>query len=316
MIQTSSSSLLQIEITTVIIIQDGIEIDNIDLKTINQSAAQIIENCKETYQDRLVLSDSGSERFTIFEEYTKCVKKGVTQKQSYEKIVDDGKCGVASMCLQAKDISNHPERNYLLLLMNAGWAIAYGIYIVGNQVQRKYCAIPYAALIMNIMWEFLFSYIWTHKMSKQQIYAHIVWFWLDALLAIQYVWFESKQIRKAPLWYLLLTVTLAVSVICFVYELNDYGGIYSAYVQNLVMSLLFVREVLVSVPSSKVNQDPWVTWIAGIFRLIGTAAMSLYLAEATCGPKEQPSLLLLFLYYAIFILDIVYVFVSYKLWKK
>ena len=296
----------------VIIIQHGIEVDMADLKTINQSSPQIIDDCKNTYQRRLV--SASNDVSNIFEEMTNCVKKGITLKQSFDKMADNRSCGVASLCLHAKKDSNNANRHYLLYIMNACWAIAYCMYIVGNQVQKKYCSVPFAALVMNIVWEFVFSFMWTQNMNRQQIYAHYVWFWLDAVLVAQFLWFEWKSIQKYRLWHILLTVTLTVFLVCFIVELNDYGGIYTGYVQNLVMSILFTREVLVVGGPSLKTRDPWTTWIAGLFRLIGTAAVSVYMSDAIQSRDSETSLLLYFLYYGVFIWDAVYVVVALKLW--
>lgn len=193
------------------------------------------------------------------------------------------------------------------------WSLAYVLYIAGSQKHARYRGVPFPALALNLAWEFAFSFVWTKAQSVAQLVIHRAWLGLDVLLAVQFIRFEWKKVRRHLVWYLLLAVTLGTFLFVFIVELNDYTGTYMAFGQNLVMSILFVEQALET--GTERNSDPWTTWVAGALRLVGTAAPSAAIFQMYYDPdaeKSQP--LLPFLFVGCFVWDALYVFVTFKRW--
>ena len=101
---------------------------------------------------------------------------------------------------------------------------------------------PIVALGLNIAWEATFSFIYPHH--SPQVYVNIIWFAVDCLILIQVLWFGPREFPKQPLWRFYLVVVLTVGscfaiIITVTLQLVDFDGAYSAFSQNLVMSILF-----------------------------------------------------------------------------
>mmetsp|Transcript_6987 Transcript_6987/g.9084 ORF Transcript_6987/g.9084 Transcript_6987/m.9084 type:complete len:252 (+) Transcript_6987:78-833(+) len=227
-------------------------------------------------------------------------------------------CRLASLCLEEQeDPYSFP---YWRETSALGWTFAYIIYIIGSQKHKQYRGVPFAALVLNLAWEFAFSFVWIENQSRVQLIIHYVWLGFDVMLALQFLRFEWKNFCQYRTWYLLLAVTLSLFLFIFIVELSDYTGTYMAFGQNLIMSIMFVQDAL-TMESSRCGDDPWTTWIAGLLRLIGTAAASIGIFPLIYdshqhSPEKKPQPLLPFFFVFCFIWDMYYVYLTLKLWSS
>ena len=163
---------------------------------------------------------------------------------------------------------------------------------------------PLTALCANISWEFIFSFI--HPHGPPQIYVNYVWLLFDGIIVFQAVKFGVRDFSKSvsvklfyPYFALILLLTFC-AVLFVTREFKDWDGKYAAFGQNLMMSVLFVTMLLKR--NSVVGQSLYIA----LFKMIGTLLPSILFYRLF--PK---SVLLNFLYVAIFIFDLIYVVLLY-----
>jgi len=188
----------------------------------------------------------------------------------------------------------------LFLKLGSGllWTLAY-ILILRRGWKDKTYGMPIAALAANLGWEFLFSFVLPHKAPQLQV--NYVWFLFDLGLLWQCARFGKWEQRHPWVrknFFLILPASLLcgfLSVYTITLEFSDRDGMYAAFGQNLMMSILFVAMLLE-------RDDPrgQSMWIA-IAKMIGTIFPSILFHL-----KYPGSPLLNFLYVAIFLFDLLY----------
>ena len=194
----------------------------------------------------------------------------------------------------------------LMLCSGAFWTLTY-ILIIKRGVKEKTYGIPLAALCANISWEFIFSFV--HPHPSPQIYINIFWFLLDFIILFQLFKFWQSEFTNLPknLFYsaFLLTIVTSFCLVLFITnEFDDWDGAYAAFGANLTMSILFVT--MLYRRNSLRGQSIYIA----IFKMIGTAFASI--AFYLFAPVSKGSILLPFLYVAIFVFDLIYVILVYK----
>lgn len=137
--------------------------------------------------------------------------------------------------------------------------------------EKTYC-MPMFALFFNISWEFIFAFIFSPGAGDVQTYITAVWFLLDALIVGTYFLYGRKYFPKTveQKWFLPWSVLALVVSFLFVYlisvDLSDYIGLYAAFLQNLMMSVLFI-DMLV-----KRGSPEGQSLIIAVFKCLGTMA--------------------------------------------
>jgi hypothetical protein len=127
------------------------------------------------------------------------------------------------------------------------WSIAY-LLLIKRGYQDKACGMPLGALGLNIAWEFIFAFVFPQA-GIQRI-VNIAWFVLDVFIVAEYLAFESRRRPKdmpAALFFggfLAILATAYLTVLLVTREFDNYGGYYTAFGQNLLMSILFIRMLL------------------------------------------------------------------------
>jgi hypothetical protein len=135
----------------------------------------------------------------------------------------------------------------LAVASGAFWSAAY-LLIIRRGFQDKACGMPMAALCLNISWEFLFSFVFLP--SPVQRVINIAWFVLDLVIVAEFLVYDRARrpaTISAALFYgsfasILATAFLAVLLVTR--EFANWGGYYTAFGQNLLMSILFIRMLL------------------------------------------------------------------------
>ncbi len=134
----------------------------------------------------------------------------------------------------------------LKIISGVCWSLTY-IILIKNGFKYKTYGMPFFALALNLSWEFIYSfYQFDPSNISLQRGINILWLLLDVVLLYQYFKYGIKEfvLKNNKLFYLW---SIAVLVICFVVELlflqefgRNYGAKYSAFLQNLIMSILFI----------------------------------------------------------------------------
>jgi hypothetical protein len=192
----------------------------------------------------------------------------------------------------------------LTLLSGICWTIVY-LDLINRGFRDKTCGMPFLALAFNIVWEFIYAFVIYQGFPLQRA-VNIVWFVLDAVILFTYFRFGPQQFPKpfgrlfVP-WSLLGLLT-AFAIITFAgREFSDTrGGTYSAFAQNLMMSVLFIAMLV-----RRGNVRGQSMYIA-IFKWIGTLAPTILVWLAT------GSRLVLVLGAGCFLYDAIYIGMLYR----
>lgn len=138
------------------------------------------------------------------------------------------------------------QEKFLLICqlgMGLFWIITY-ILIIKQGLQDKRYGMPMVAICANISWEFIFSFMYPQN-DLQRIIT-LLWFILDIFIMIQFLHYGHKEYKKIvprKIFYSSFLITLVVSfftILAVMYEFNDLEGKYAAFLQNLMMSGLFI----------------------------------------------------------------------------
>jgi hypothetical protein len=187
------------------------------------------------------------------------------------------------------------------------WIFAYACVIRQGLLDRTY-AMPFLALAMNITWEFLFTFVYPSVGGLLQETINGFWFAADiAILAIFLKYWRTdypKNLPESYFWpmfvftFAMVTPLMVATVSVFG---RDDGSVYTAYIDNLVMSVLFLSMLVRR--GDRRGQSMWIAWA----KLLGTltASISQYLYDPS-------NVLWLVLYVEILILDALYVILLSK----
>ena len=188
------------------------------------------------------------------------------------------------------------------------WTLTYILIIRRGLIDKRY-GMPVIALCANISWEFIFSFIFPHK--PPQLYVDYVWFFFDLGILIQYLYWGKKDFPlnlNRNLFYPAFVISLVLCylmIIMISHEFDEYEGIYAAFGQNIMMSVLFIYLLL------KRNDPAGQSLYIALFKMIGTIIPSVlfYLYYPN-------SCLLTFMYFAILLFDLVYFVLLYSKIKR
>lgn len=138
-------------------------------------------------------------------------------------------------------------KTILTIISGLCWTI---VYIEGIRLGFKHrsYAIPFFALALNLAWELLHSYYGFREGFGLQATINAVWFAFD--LGIIYTYFKFGRKYFLPsvpqnlfvAWSAVVLASAFVVEFAFVREFGIFkGGAYAAFLQNLVMSVLFIH---------------------------------------------------------------------------
>ena len=194
----------------------------------------------------------------------------------------------------------------ILLAGGIFWILTY-IFIISKGFKDKTYGMPLIALCANISWEFIFSFIFPH--TPPQLFINYLWFGLDIIIVIQFLKYgknEFSDLSSSKLYSLFtfLIVSEFGIIIVSSITIGEFKGVYSAFGQNLLMSILFIMMLF------KRNSLRGQSIYIAIFKMFGTGLSSLhyYLYE----PISQSSFILPSLFVSIFVFDIVYIYLIIK----
>jgi hypothetical protein len=188
------------------------------------------------------------------------------------------------------------------ILVGSGvlWTLAYLLIIRQGFLDSTF-GMPLAALCANVSWEFIFAFVYPHDLPQRAV--NVVWFSLDLVILVQLLLYGPREFSGLPrrLFYAAFALALATAfgaVLTMTLQFGDFDGAYSAFGQNLMMSVLFVTML-----HSRGSLRGQSVSIAAL-KMGGTALASL--AFYFFNPDYDGSVLLPFLYVAILVFDAVY----------
>lgn len=198
----------------------------------------------------------------------------------------------------------------IMMIGGVFWSATY-VLIIRRGFKEKTFGMPMAALCANISWETIFAFITPH--DAPQLYVNYVWFGLDAIIVMQFLKYGKNEFLQITRWQFYAVFALGLSIafpliLAVNYEFNDSSGAYAAFGQNLMMSVLFVV-VLINREGVKGQ-----SFYIALFKMIGTGLSSM--AFFLYRPIAQESVLLQFLFVAIFAIDMIYTIGIYNKCRK
>lgn len=137
----------------------------------------------------------------------------------------------------------------LTLISGLAWTVVYVVSIRIGFRDHTY-AMPFGALALNLAWELIYTVDGLTRAIGPQAWVNLVWACLDVAILVTYVRFGRRDLpgfvtpRLFGAWVVgALVVAFAVQGL-FVYEFGLRSGLaaaYSAFLQNLLMSFLFIQ---------------------------------------------------------------------------
>lgn len=187
----------------------------------------------------------------------------------------------------------------LILISGISWSIVY-IELINRGFKDKAYGMPLFALAFNIAWEFMYGFLVGTGVNVQRV-VNIVWCLLDVVIIYTYFKYGRKDFPKDKERFFvpwsLAAFAVGFLVIYFAhYEFeNFWGARYTAFAQNLMMSVLFIAMLV-----RRNNVDGQSIYIA-IFKMLGTLAPTIQMSIQT-GSK-----LILILGIGCFLYDVIYI---------
>jgi hypothetical protein len=187
----------------------------------------------------------------------------------------------------------------LTLVSGLCWTVVYILIIVRSWRDKTY-GMPYWALAFNFSWELIFSFFLSSNLPDHQLQIIInrVWLAFDVFILVAYFRYGKKEWPSAVPRSLFIPYSVLVMIIGFFFvylisvELDHSRGKYAAFIQNLMMSWLFIAML-----NRRRNTSGQSIGIAS-FKLVGTLAPTLIY-----GLKSN---FVLFLGLSCFIADLIY----------
>lgn len=197
---------------------------------------------------------------------------------------------------------------FLMLLSGVAWTIVY-IESIRIGIRDKSYAMPFWALALNIAWEFLHAIMGYRAVGLTlQIGINFTWFLLDIGLLYTYFRYGSKYFPawlSRPwfyAWGILGVLTAFILQYMFIAEFGLLmGAVYSAFLQNLLMSVLFITML------SQRGTSEGQSMLIAISKCIGTLAPTVFMGILGISRLMAPNRLVLACGILIFIFDLVYI---------
>lgn len=191
------------------------------------------------------------------------------------------------------------------------WVLTY-VFIVSKGFKDKTYGMPVIALCINFSWEFIFSFIQPH--SPPQLFINYLWFGLDTIIVFQFFKyckneFPSLSSLKIYSAFGLMTIAAFSTILLSAILLGDLRGVYIAFGQNLLMSILFVIMFLKRGKGLR-GQSIFIA----VFKMLGTGLTSIYFYLNE--PASQSSFVLPSLFASIFVFDLLYVILIADNYRK
>lgn len=197
----------------------------------------------------------------------------------------------------------------LMLISGIAWTLVY-IACIRIGFRQKTFAIPFFALALNMAWEIWHGIFDLKELGPQlQIIINAVWGVFDIVILYTYFRFGKRYFPKNlhPNWFYVWSVTVLilsfVVQFAFIKEFGTIlGGGYAAFLQNLVMSLLFISMFV------QRNGMEGQSLTIAISKCIGTLAPTILFGIIGSNSMGGPNFMMLLMGVLIFLLDTFYIY--------
>ncbi|WP_217447542.1 hypothetical protein [Maribellus comscasis] len=204
-----------------------------------------------------------------------------------------------------------------MLISGIAWTVVY-IDCIRIGFKHKTYAIPLWALALNISWEIQHGIIGFHILGPSlQVVINGIWALFDIIILITFFKFGKKYFPKniKNKWFyiwgiLVLLVSFVVEFIFIVEFGRILGGGYSAFLQNLLMSVLFIRMLV-----QRNSAEGQSTTIA-ISKFVGTLAPTVLFGIVGSITMGGPNKLMLWTGILIAVIDVIYIMMLQKAKQK
>lgn len=197
----------------------------------------------------------------------------------------------------------------LILVSISGicWTIVY-IELIRIGFKDKACGMPIFALGLNIAWEFLYSidgFLISKEFMMVQNIADLAWALCDVAILVCFIKFGRQYLPENAKKYFIPYTILAL-IVCICMQLAFYlycnsateASIYSAFAQNVVMSVLFLTNLF------KRNNTKGFSLLGAICKCIGTLTPTIW----GCVEIGGVQIYILITGSLCFIIDLIYIY--------
>ncbi|MEZ0485939.1 transmembrane-type terpene cyclase [Fibrella aquatica] len=132
------------------------------------------------------------------------------------------------------------------------WIIVY-FFTLRSIFQRQFVEIPLVTIAGNIVWEFLWSWVFVTDMGSLFMWGYRIWFFMDCLIVYGAFRYGYKQISIPALaritpWLLGFGIVAWSPVLYYYIKIYDepisHMGAYSGYLLNVMISATYITLAL------------------------------------------------------------------------
>jgi len=195
-----------------------------------------------------------------------------------------------------------------MLISAIAWSIVYISSIRKGFKQKTYC-IPLWALSLNFAWEVWHGFFDLYVLGPQlQVIINAVWALFDAVILYTFFKYGRRHFPKglkSRWFYTWGIISLLISFLvqyAFVSEFGTImGGSYAAFIQNLLMSILFI--IMLHNRHGPEGQSLTIAYS----KCIGTLAPTILFGIIGSTALNGPNIFILIASFIIFFIDLVYI---------
>lgn len=203
------------------------------------------------------------------------------------------------------------EMNTSLMLAGVSgicWTIVY-IECIRMGIKHKTYAMPFWALALNIAWESVHTFFgWRGGDLSVQVVFNAVWCLLDIGILITYFNYGRKYFPDFLSKNVFIAWSVLVLLMSFILQyffVNEFGlvigGAYAAFLQNLLMSVLFMGMFMQRKGCEGQNLT------IAISKFLGTLAPTILVGLIGIKAFGKPNLFILVLGLMIAVVDLIYI---------
>lgn len=201
----------------------------------------------------------------------------------------------------------------LQLLSGICWTIVY-IDCVRLGFKQQTYSMPFWVLALNIAWELTHSVLgYQHSGFSPQIIINGIWCLFDVGILYTYFAYGYKHFPQSlskSTFYAWSILALICSFFLQYYFVVEFGlvkgGTYSAFLQNLLMSVLFIAMFI------QRNGKEGQSLLIAISKFIGTLAPTILVGVIGMKPFDAPNIFILVIGIFIALFDLIYIGLLFK----
>lgn len=201
---------------------------------------------------------------------------------------------------------------YELTVTAIGWLFWITLYalIIRSIVKDKYVEMPWICVLGNIAWEFVWGFLFYDSINLGElfIWSYRAWFLLDIFILIGLFKYGRKQIEIPEIkQYFVPICLIGIGIFASLYSsfiasgFDHKWGSQSAYISNVVISLLFISLFLRQFRFKKFSK------IMGWCKCLGTLAYTIVYFSF-----DPPNSFVHIIGGVVFFLDILYLYLLYS----